>query len=87
MALLIVLSIIGGATALAGLYVLGANVSQYLVAETKMFKENVQNIIEKRREKKARKADAKKEAEEIKNETAKNEITVEVSDVIEEIKE
>lgn len=86
MALLIVLSIVGSATTLVGLYILGVFISQYVVAVTKMFKENVNNIIEKSRAKRAEKKEQAKEAEEIKQETSNDEIKVEIEDVIEEMK-
>lgn len=82
----IILSVIGGLTVLVGLYFLGVNIAVSLTAHTKMFKSDVDAIIEKRNAKRAEKAKAKELAEEIKQETAAEEIKVEIDKVIDDLK-
>lgn len=86
MSLLIALGVVGGVCVLAALYILGVEIAVYMTAHTQMFKERVDAVKDKRRQKKLAKKQEKEKIEEIKKETASEEIKVEISDAIEEIK-
>lgn len=89
MSLLIALGVVGGVAFLCALYILGLEIAVFITAETKLFKTKVQDFIEKRNEKKKLKKEEKehiKDKTEVKEETAVEEIKVDVDDVIEEIK-
>lgn len=89
MSLLIALGVVGGIALLCALYILGLEIAVFITAETKLFKTKVQDFIDKRNEKKKLKKEEKehiKDKTEVKEETAVEEIKVDVDDVIEEIK-
>lgn len=97
MALLIILAIIGGIFVLAGLYLIGIEVSAIITAWTITFHDRVAIIRDKRKERKQQKQAEKEQAkqEELQEkivqeqEIAKQEqpnIEVNVEDVVEEVK-
>lgn len=89
MALLITLSVIGGITTLVGLYLLGIELSAYIVAHTSMFKERVDEIKKSRKDRKLAKQKEKAEKKALKEEVEqvkeKTELEVELNNVIDEI--
>ena len=86
MSLLIALGVIGGLAVLLALYLLFLELSVYVVAYTQMFKERIEAVKQKRKDKKLAKKHEKEKIEEIKKEAAIDEIKVEINDAVEEIK-
>lgn len=85
-ALLIVLSIIGGITVLAGLYLAGVEIAVVITSRTKIFKTRVSEIIEQHEKKKLDKLAAKETAKNIINEVNTEELKLEVDKVLEDLK-
>lgn len=89
MSLLIALGVVGGISALVSLYLLGIELSAYIVAHTSMFKERVDEIKNARRERKLAKQKEKAEKKALKEETEQaketTELKVELNSVIDEI--